>query len=228
MRELRIFFGGSFDPVHIAHERVAMQVSLLLNQPVYFLPTSQSPFKEACGVSDEHRLNMLRLVADASGIAIETYELQQTGVHYTADTIRHFMAKGLLPVFIVGWDAFASLWRWRESEFIRAQAAWIVVQRPSAEPVLDEALRTWWQSRQRLSRASFAHVNAGDVFECETPLHDISSTRLRAQLKNANTLSLAEASTALVHNKIGAPTMPLEAELNPKVLAYIQQHELYR
>lgn len=228
MRELRIFLGGSFDPVHIAHERVATQVSVLLHQPVYLLPTSQSPFKDRCRVSDEHRLNMLRLVADTARIAIETYELQQTGVHYTADTVRYFLAKAILPVFIIGWDAFASLARWREFDFIRAQAAWIVVQRYIPGLVLEEALQTWWHTRRELSSASLPTIKGGDLFECHMPLQNVSSTQVRAKLQAAKTSNTATVASVLANEKTKEGLIHFPSELNPRVLAYIQQHGLYQ
>jgi len=227
VRELRIFLGGSFDPVHIAHERVAMQVSVLLNQPVYLLPTSQSPFKDRCCASDKHRLNMLQLVADAAHIAIETYELQQTGVHYTADTVRYFLAKAILPVFIVGWDAFASLSRWREFDFIRARAAWIVVQRHATDLVLEEALRSWWHARRELSSASLPTIKGGDLFECHMPLQNVSSTQVRAKLQATKTSNTAEPAPVLANETMSESSLQFQSELNPRVLAYIQEHGLY-
>lgn len=83
-------FGGSFDPVHDAHlelaRRALKQVPL---SEVWFVPAWRPPHKpEQTLASAEHRLAMLQLAIEGSKrVAICTIELDQEEVAYSVQTV---------------------------------------------------------------------------------------------------------------------------------------------
>jgi len=113
-------YGGSFNPPHLGHmaaARAAME-SLGLDR-LLLVPACEPPHKEMAenSASPEHRLEMVRLMADQiSGAECWSVEIDREGVSYTVDTLEE--AKRLWPEaelwLLVGSDMFLSLQCWRE------------------------------------------------------------------------------------------------------------------
>ena len=89
-----IFFGGSFDPLHIGH--LAIAESSLNNCDFFlFIPAKQSPHKSSLPVvSDLHRIKMLELIAsNLSNTKVDIFELQRESPSLTWITIQHLKSK---------------------------------------------------------------------------------------------------------------------------------------
>jgi nicotinate-nucleotide adenylyltransferase len=116
--------GGTFDPVHDGHLRIADEVRRLLGlSRTFLLPTAVPPHKTPGRLSPvHHREAMLRLaVGDREGLEISTLELGQE-VCYTIDTLRQLRdgRPPRSPVFILGMDALLQITSWRQwRELIR-------------------------------------------------------------------------------------------------------------
>ncbi|UCG54276.1 MAG: nicotinate-nucleotide adenylyltransferase [Dehalococcoidia bacterium] len=114
--------GGTFDPVHSGHLKVAVVVKEELNlDEVIFIPTG-SPWLKAGKVvlPAEHRLNMLRLaITGQSHFRISTLELERNGPTYSVDTLVE-MKQGMVDnnelFFIIGWDNLAQLQHWHQPQ----------------------------------------------------------------------------------------------------------------
>ena len=133
-------FGGSFDPVHIGHVRVAeaCQRGVPLDV-VLFVPAAAQPLKPHGPVaSAEDRAAMLELAIDsAPGLGVSTIEIDRGGISYTAETLRQLSTerpKDSLHL-ILGADALADLPNWREPDEIRRLARLVVVDRPGTPAV---------------------------------------------------------------------------------------------
>ena len=137
-------YGGSFDPVHCAHLKVARAaLDFLKLEKVVFIPTAQSPLKGSLAhASDSDRIEMLRLaIADERCFEVNICEIERGGTSYTIDTVNQFCEK--MPqsqlYWIIGADQFELLPQWRQIEEIAAQLTFIVLRRPgyslSAPPV---------------------------------------------------------------------------------------------
>ena len=89
-----IFFGGSFDPLHIGHLTIA-ETSLKNCDFFLFIPAKQSPHKSSLPViSDFHRIKMLELIASSlSNTKVDTFELQRGSPSLTWETIQHLKSK---------------------------------------------------------------------------------------------------------------------------------------
>ncbi|MDX1931821.1 MAG: nicotinate-nucleotide adenylyltransferase [Capsulimonadales bacterium] len=132
-------FGGSFDPVHTGHLRmaeVAREAASL--DRVLFVPTQVSPFKTGRTViPSELRLEMLRLaVADNPAFGVSDAEVRRAGPSYTVDTLRELAREypEAERFFLTGTDAVRDLTKWREPEEILRLARFLVMTRPGVAP----------------------------------------------------------------------------------------------
>ena len=135
-------FGGSFDPVHLAHLVVAERVAEALTvDRVLFVPAHRQPLKEAGPrASAADRLAMLRLAtAGNPRFEVSAIELDRGGTSYTIDTLRALaeLHPGADLSLVLGSDAFALLDRWREAGEIRRLARFVVVARPETGKAAD-------------------------------------------------------------------------------------------
>jgi nicotinate-nucleotide adenylyltransferase len=130
-------FGGSFDPVHLAHLILAEQcreqarldrvLFVLAPRPPHKLEKSITPYR--------HRREMLELaIAGYPAFQISDLERDRTGPSYTVDTLRELRQAQPGDEFflIVGSDSLRDLPMWREPEGIAKLATLLVVERPDA------------------------------------------------------------------------------------------------
>ena len=116
-------YGGSFDPVHKGHVRVARAfVRQFKPEKLIVMPCRIPPHKEKSGeVSDAARLRMLEATfAKDKKIEVSDYELKKDGVSYTVETLRELKKQysGRRIFLVVGADMFLSLREWMEPEEI--------------------------------------------------------------------------------------------------------------
>ena len=194
-------FGGSFDPIHCGHLRLAEEArETFALDSVLFVPTQVSPFKTGRTVTPAaHRLEMVkRATADNAAFAVSAIECERGGTSYTADTLR--VLRDEMPdaelVFLTGADALAGLPRWRDPDAVMALARFAVATRPGTS---EDEIRSLiahlpepWRERIRF----FAMTGLA-----------ISSTDLRARLKAGRSVRY------LVPDAVGA---------------YIAAHGLYK
>jgi nicotinate-nucleotide adenylyltransferase len=112
--------GGTFDPIHIGHLKVAEEVTARLNlSEIIFMPAGQPWLKGDNLISlAEHRVEMVRLaIAGKPYFKLSTIEIDRAGPTYTVDTIdelRRQLGSGHELFFILGWDNLIQLPQWQE------------------------------------------------------------------------------------------------------------------
>ncbi len=128
--------GGSFDPVHKGHLRLAnaARKTLMLDR-VIFVPVFISPFKRKNKVTPvKDRLQMLRLSLKGSKWAsISDYEIKRKEVSYTVHTINYFKKKfgAASQLFIIlGSDSFKFFHLWKDAHKIIDMTNIAVAKRP--------------------------------------------------------------------------------------------------
>ena len=114
--------GGTFDPVHVEHIRLAKEavIELGLNELIV-MPTYLPPHKSDKPTDGAHRLNMLKLAfSDTPFITVSDYELNKQGKSYTYLTVEHF--REVYPndkiYFIVGGDMLTDFKTWKNPDRI--------------------------------------------------------------------------------------------------------------
>ncbi|MEP7352050.1 MAG: nicotinate-nucleotide adenylyltransferase [Acidobacteriota bacterium] len=131
----RAIFGGTFDPIHIAHLRIAKAAAdqFALDQ-VLFIPAANPPHKHT-GTDYEHRYKMVELACAETGDArfipsrLEQGQVKSYSI-LTVEGVRATMGSDDELFFIIGSDAFAEIetwYRWRE---LLPMVTFIVVARP--------------------------------------------------------------------------------------------------
>lgn len=113
--------GGTFDPIHLAHLRLASHAYRELGlEKVIFMPSYIPPHKIGRNItSEQHRLAMTRLAIEEYGcFEVSDMELGLSGASYTARTLTLFHEEHERLVFIVGADSFMALDDWYHPEII--------------------------------------------------------------------------------------------------------------
>lgn len=184
---MHVIYGGTFDPVHHGHLRLAQEVSEQLgNVPINLVPCHIPPHRGDTGATAAQRLSLLELaVAGESHLKIDDREVRREGASYTADTLRQ-LRKELGPevplVMIVGTDAFAGFDRWREWRAIPGLAHIIVVRRPGAG-LAPESLPAQLLAERGVANAEALYSQAsGYALELNPPWLDISATGIRERI----------------------------------------------
>lgn len=133
--------GGTFDPVHLGHLRVCVELRERLGlDHVRLVPNCVPPHRDAPRASDAQRADWIRqAIADEPGLVLDTIELDREGASYTADTLAALRERfpDVPLVYILGQDAFDGLVTWNRWEAIGTLAHMVVVPRPGtpASPV---------------------------------------------------------------------------------------------
>ncbi len=125
-------FGGSFNPPHKMHEKIALYLKEhhYLDK-IIFVPTGQKYSYKTNLANDEHRLNMLQLLTETySFMEISDFELKNQMV-YTYETLAHF--KSIYPnddiYFICGLDNLSYMESWKNGKEILTQYKILVINR---------------------------------------------------------------------------------------------------
>jgi nicotinate-nucleotide adenylyltransferase len=157
--------GGSFDPVHKGHIKLAQSaLSQLKLKKVYFVLAPRPPHKSPQMVAPaKDRLKMLRLaLKGAKKLSAATWELKRKGPSYTVTTLQNL--KRLHPreeiFFIMGSDTFRGFQTWRNPEEILRLARIAVGRRPGSEKF---AVKESWRSRVVRLRGKFPQFSSREV-----------------------------------------------------------------
>ena len=184
---MHVIYGGTFDPVHHGHLRLALELSDRFGGArINLVPCHIPPHRGDTGATAEQRLALLKLaVAGEPQLQVDDRELVRAGASYTADTLRQLrqeVGADVPLVMVVGTDAFAGFDRWRDWQQIPDLAHIVVVRRPG--PGLDPAGEParLLVRRQASGLQALHEQPAGLVLELDPPLLDISATGIRERI----------------------------------------------
>lgn len=217
VRPLRVFYGGTFDPVHNGHVAIACTARDVLHADVALLPARDPPHKALTGADAEQRARMLELaIVGEPGLAVDRRELRRAGPSYSIDTLGELRAElgADTPLaWLVGSDSLRQLHTWHRWRELFERAHLLVVQRPGADIDAD-ALRdaapevaALVEQRQRPPEALEETPHGGIAMLPLPGLRPESSTRLRRRIAS------------------GAAWVDW---VPPAVAGYIVRHGLYR
>ena len=143
-------FGGSFDPVHLAHLLVAQAAREELDlERLFLIPAAQSPFKPDRRPSlPQERVRLLRLaLAGKTWCDVDEQELQRGGVSYTIDTVRDYARRfpGAQRFYLIGADHLPQLTKWRAADEVARLVEFVAIPRPGqAETPFPAPFRGRW------------------------------------------------------------------------------------
>jgi len=216
-----VIFGGTFNPVHLAHTHVVKEIlRLFAPDRFYVVPAAVPPHKQGRKIlSAEHRVAMLERAMAGLPVILSDVELKRKGKSFTVDTVRTLrreVADGTEVYLTMGVDAFFDFHTWRDEKRILSMAGLIVVNRPGTShgdlPVaviqgyltdyIDPGY-SWDPERKRFVHPSLCGIVPLSV----TLVSPLSSTDVRTCIEQG------DRPTDLLH---------------PEVLRYIEDKGLYR
>jgi nicotinate-nucleotide adenylyltransferase len=112
-------FGGTFDPVHFGHLRLATELAEAFRlDKVVFMPAGLPYHRgRAAHASNDERLTMLKLATQRDArFDVDERELTREGNTYTYDTLAEIRAErgpDMPLVFLTGSDSFATIDTWK-------------------------------------------------------------------------------------------------------------------
>lgn len=208
-------FGGTFDPFHNGHLRMAIEVRERLGiARVVFLPARNPPHKPAQPVTDaSHRLAMASgAVAGVPGFEVSDLELRREGPSYSIDTVAAFRESDPRAdlFFLIGADAFAEIATWHRYRDLLAATDFVLLPRPGAPaiPALPPPLRLEKEDPRCYSWTGEAYrLPGGRTLHCpRLPLLDIAASAVRDKVRHGRSI-------------LGL--------VPPDVARYIEAHRLY-
>lgn len=208
-------FGGTFDPVHFGHLRLAEEAIAQLGLGgVRWIPAGNPPHRGTPQVTGDQRLAMvLRSTADNPRFSVDPAEVEASAPSYTVHTLerlRRELGSEQPLVLLVGADAFAGLTNWHRWQDILALTHVAVSHRPGF-PVeigsLPTALADAYGKCRLADIGGLKVAPAGRIATFAMTQLAISATQIRK----------------LLANQLSARYL-----LPDSVLDYISSHSLYR
>ena len=208
-------FGGTFDPIHFGHLRVAEDALQQLGlAEILWVPAGQPRHRDQPEVSPAQRLAMVGLaLVENPAFRLDPGEVESNQPSYTVTTLQRLRAqlgKAQPLVLLLGADAFASLTTWHRWQELFGLAHIAVAHRPgfAIDPAgLPEMLATEYRQRLVEDAIPLNTAPAGHIAGFCMAQLDISATRIRALLSSGQSPRYL---------------------LPDAVIAYIQHHQLYR
>ena len=209
--------GGTFDPIHFAHLRLAEEVAeaFMLNT-VRLIPSANPPHRITPSAPAEDRLKMVELAVDRANkkLVPDGRELNRVGKSYMVDTLKQLRTEhpNASISLILGTDAFIELMTWHEWQQLFSLANIIVASRPNLplselETNLEKKLASEYEARKRHDRDLLHSSKNGLIFTYEFTSLEVSGTSLRRRIQHKQSLKYL---------------------LPDNVINYIQNHNLYK
>ncbi len=196
-------FGGTFNPIHNAHIKLATIFRVRLELDLCLIvPAAVSPFKiedeSVKSSSSLDRLTMTKLATEGiDNVEVEEYEINSTEISYTYKTLDYISKKYATNsvYFLIGTDQAVKFNHWKNWDYIGDNYTACIALRPehNSQSVHIEVENIW-----RNAKYKPIWLNA--------PIINISSTMLRERVKSSN---------------------PIFEFVNSKVEAYIKDNKLY-
>lgn len=200
--------GGTFDPPHIGHLRLATHFAKLLQLDALLLIPSGEPWQKGTGITPaETRLQL----TEAAGIdlaraflylkistqvGIDRMEIDRAGPSYAIDTVkvlRERFGDDASLIWLMGADSLVALPSWNSWEKLSHYVNFAVATRPHHD--LDQQINTevsaFLKEHRTLDATTLENSAAGLIYIDESLNVDLSSTDLRERLKSSSRSSIA-------------------------------------
>lgn len=180
--------GGTFDPVHHGHLRVALEIHARLKlEKVHLVLSARPPHRDSPTASPQQRLTLLQTaVAGEAALLADDRELRREGASYMVDTLQGLREEYTdTPLcLILGMDAFRGLPHWHEWQKIIDLAHLVVVQRPETSTPMTTTMQQFLTQHQVDTVEQVWQRPAGTIFMQQVPALTISATKIRMLIAN--------------------------------------------
>lgn len=175
-------FGGTFNPPHIGHLKLAeCALKSLKADKIIFMTAGNPPHKkDEKYLSGDIRYEMVKLlISDNENYISSDFEIKKDGPSYTANTLSEF--KAIYPeyelCFIIGLDSFYDLENWYKPEIIFNKAVLAVSLRGGIDSALFEDKKSYYEEKYN---AKFEFISMPEI--------DVSSSQIRLKIKNGESV----------------------------------------
>lgn len=211
-------YGGTFDPIHNGHLRVAEAIlDAFAMDRMLFVPAFVPPHKRDQQISSPfHRLAMLALVtADQPRMFVSSIELEAPQRPYTIETLVRLRADlgDVQLFFVMGADSFRDVTMWREHGRLLTEFDVIVATRPGYESDTNIAAHLAPNLQAACVDLRGGQVPSKDgfvkphIYLTDYVAMDVSATAIREAVEQ---------------------DQPIEKMVPTAVAAYIEKYQLYR
>jgi nicotinate-nucleotide adenylyltransferase len=210
-------FGGTFDPIHYGHLRLAEELAEHAKlAEVRFVPSGTPPHRTRPGAEARHRIEMVRLaVADNPRFSVDERETRRAGPAYTFHTLgelRRELGVHRPLALLLGADAFLDFATWHKWHALFDLAHVIVAYRPGYpidtwQARMPEPLAHEYAARSLQQPLAVHLAPAGGIVPVPMTGLDISATFVRNAVQAGSSVRYL---------------------LPDAVLEYIRSHGLYR
>lgn len=185
-----VIMGGTFDPVHIGHLRVATELAETLGNTVHLMPCKQAVHKDTQAATALQRMEMLKLaVENNSLLEVDGRELVREGDSYTITSLAELRREhpDETIIFVMGSDSAATLNLWKEAGKFSDLASFLVLTRPGqAENAQFQAYKPQLEAiglRHAADLNALLEAPSGQFYELPLSELDISSSDIRHRLQ---------------------------------------------
>lgn len=204
-------FGGTFNPVHVGHLRIATELAELLQvDHLRLLPCAFPPHRGEPQASAQQRLAMLAAAtANQSILVADDMELQRAAPSYSIDTlalVRQQIGDTKPLFFCIGMDALIKINTWHCWQELLLHCHIVVSSRPNTERPESGPVADWIAQHRCDDLDTLQQRPAGNLYFCDLTMLDISSTGIREKIAQGKSINFMTPDT---------------------VVEYIQQHHLY-
>ena len=179
--------GGTFDPIHFGHLRIAEEVfEEMALEKVLLMPGSLPPHKDRKTITPFLDRFFMTQAAAGDSLSLEAVDLEarREGLSYSIETLREtrkLYKTDLDLFFIIGSDAFMEIKSWKEYKNLFNEANFVVIKRPGfslddLEPFLTSISAGF---KKGPNEDTFAHPSGNQLFYKKATLMEISSTNIR-------------------------------------------------
>ena len=202
--------GGTFDPPHVGHLKLASHFAKLLHLDTLLFVPSGEPWQKGSGITPaETRLQL----TEAAGIdlaraflylqiptqiGIDRIEIDRAGPSYAIDTVKAFRERfgpDASLIWLMGADSLNTLPSWNSWKELLNYVNFAVASRPHHEHGANMSLelKEFLLKHQTVDTSVIENQAYGHIYLDQTLAVDLSSTNLRNQLKKARHSVEAEA-----------------------------------
>ena len=193
-------YGGTFDPVHTAHLRLAIEATEYLSlSQVIWVPSGNPCHRNAPVASTQDRLSMLKLaLASHKTFRCDTVDLFSAEPTYTVNTLQRLKKQHPAQrlILLLGMDSFLTLPSWYQWQTLFELAHIAVATRLDYAAHTAEALLQFEIDQRTISADCLSEYDCGKIIFMPMMETDVSASVIR--LKAQNRLNL----TYLVHPNV--------------------------
>lgn len=187
-------YGGTFDPIHYGHLRVAEELIESIGFcELRFVPSGSPRLRQTPGATKFHRVAMLRVaIQDNARFMLDDREIHRVGESRSVVTLRELRqesGENQALCFVMGADVFLKFSEWYCWQEIFDLCHIVIAGRPGYISALNnnslpQVLNQAYKHRRVIHASELKCAHSGLILTVPTTMLDISATAIRAKITN--------------------------------------------